>query len=73
MAEKASTPAGRNPAEDVLGGGIRGEVAGCPTGLSEEWQPPPPPEGQEAAGTQAGGAGEPRSDGGSRPRSDNAG
>jgi hypothetical protein len=23
-----------NPAEDVLGGGVRGEVAGCPTGGS---------------------------------------
>jgi hypothetical protein len=24
-----------NPTEDVLGGGIRGEVAGCPTGAAE--------------------------------------
>jgi hypothetical protein len=68
MVEKATPSTARNPAEDVLGGGVRGEVAGCPTGLSEEWQPPAQPEGQ--------GAEEPRSDGQSRearPGSDKAG
>jgi hypothetical protein len=30
-----------NPAEDVLSGGIRGEVAGCPTGLSHPAKPRP--------------------------------
>jgi hypothetical protein len=35
-----------NPAEDVLSGGVRGEVLGCPTGLADT---PPGPVGGPAA------------------------
>jgi hypothetical protein len=36
-----------NPAEDVLSGGVRGEVLGCPTGLADT--PPGPPAGPAPA------------------------
>jgi hypothetical protein len=40
-----------NPAEHVLGGGIRGEVAGCPTGCSRPTARPRRPEEEKKDNT----------------------
>lgn len=44
------TRSGIDPVEDVLGGGVRGEVAGCPTGLAAD------PQAQAAQQPGGGGA-----------------
>jgi len=52
QSSKAPTAVGLDAAEDVLGGGAHGEVAGCPTGLADS--------PQARAAPQPGGGGAPQ-------------